>query len=164
MVVNKYLQHTWESIKTASDKIREIIGEVDNVVVLDKELDSVITENHSDLFDREVTVSLHLTDYPHDKNHDSHKRVQVTRVLTKGTNPQKLVLIQDTLTYQVHVPYQSIMLPIRAVLLGCDAKNIVVCPKIWSFNETAKAGDLFVVNDHANLSAHTPGIGPNLNE
>lgn len=73
--------------------------------------------------------------------------------------------ISDTLTYQSHVPYQSLMLPIRAVILGCEAKNIFVCPKIWSINnEQSKAGSLFVVEDHANLSAHSPGVGVNLNE
>jgi len=39
-----------------------------------------------------------------------------------------------------------------------------VCPKIWSIDRNIQSGELFVVDDHANLGAHTPGIGPNLNE
>jgi len=51
----------------------------------------------------------------------------------------------------------------RIALLATNAKIFYTCPHIWSL-EQKKAGSLFVVKDHANISASSPGIGPNINE
>lgn len=59
----------------------------------------------------------------------------------------------------------------RIALLGVEAKTIISCPHVWTLNNAVnqerqplKAGDLFVVTDHANLSANSPGIGPNIDD
>jgi hypothetical protein len=51
--------------------------------------------------------------------------------------------------------------------LGSESKNFISCPHIWTLPvdteiEKAKAGDLFLVHDHANISASSAGIGPNI--
>jgi len=55
------------------------------------------------------------------------------------------------------------------LVLGSESKLFVTCPHIWSLKwdrnpELFNAGDLFIVTDHANISASSPGIGPNMNE
>lgn len=57
----------------------------------------------------------------------------------------------------------------RIAILGVEAKNFISCPHIWNLNsavngEDLKGGDLFVVKDHASISAQSPGIGPNIDE
>ena len=54
-------------------------------------------------------------------------------------------------------------------ILGAESKNFISCPHIWTLNyeknQTAySAGDLFLVTEHANMSAQAPGIGPNIDE
>lgn len=44
------------------------------------------------------------------------------------------------------------MLPTRIALLATDAQVIISCPHIWDI-KNKKAGDLFLVKDHANISA-----------
>ena len=61
------------------------------------------------------------------------------------------------------------MLPMRIAILGVEAKNFISCPHIWNLkweknSGELKAGDLFVVKDHASISAQSPGIGPNIDE
>lgn len=51
--------------------------------------------------------------------------------------------------------------------MGAESKNFISCPHVWTLPvdgeiEKAKAGDLFLVNDHANISASAAGIGPNI--
>lgn len=53
--------------------------------------------------------------------------------------------------------------------MGAESKNFITCPHIWTLNweknpDAYSAGDLFVVTDHANISASSPGIGPNIDE
>jgi hypothetical protein len=53
--------------------------------------------------------------------------------------------------------------------LGAETKNFISCPHIWNLTwdrnpEHYEAGDLFIVKDHANISASSPGIGPNIDE
>lgn len=57
----------------------------------------------------------------------------------------------------------------QIAILGVEAKNFISCPHIWNLQwarnpEELKAGDLFVVKDHASISAQSPGIGPNIDE
>ena len=54
-------------------------------------------------------------------------------------------------------------------VIGASSKNFISCPHIWTLQweksqESYRAGDLFVVKDHCNISASSPGIGPNLDE
>jgi len=73
------------------------------------------------------------------------------------------------LSYQSHVPFQSILLLMRVCILGAESKNFIACPHIWTLQwdrnpEAYNAGDLFIAKDHANISASSPGIGPNIDE
>jgi hypothetical protein len=57
----------------------------------------------------------------------------------------------------------------RIAILGCEAKNFLSCPNVWNLTwarntDELQAGDLFLVKDHANISAQSPGIGPNIDE
>ena len=52
----------------------------------------------------------------------------------------------------------------RIALLATDATNIYSCPHVCSLDPTHQPGDLFLVTDHANLSASSPGLGPNLSD
>jgi hypothetical protein len=57
----------------------------------------------------------------------------------------------------------------RIAILGVEAKNFISCPHIWNLQwarnaDELKGGDLFVVKDHASISAQSPGIGPNIDE
>ena len=54
-------------------------------------------------------------------------------------------------------------------MIGAESKNFISCPHVWTLPwsknpDTYKAGDLFLVTDHANISASSPGIGPNIDE
>ena len=80
-----------------------------------------------------------------------------------------MLLVSATLSYQSHVPFQTLLLPMRIAILGVEAKNFISCPHIWNLRwaknpEELHAGDLFVVKDHASISAQSPGIGPNIDE
>ncbi len=55
------------------------------------------------------------------------------------------------------------MLPARIALLATEGEIVISCPHIWALEER-KAGELYIVKDHANISASSPGIGPNINE
>ena len=73
------------------------------------------------------------------------------------------------MTYQSHVPFQTLLLPMRIAILGAEAKNFISCPHIWNLKSAVnavdlKGGDLFIVKDHASISAQSPGIGPNIDE
>ena len=52
----------------------------------------------------------------------------------------------------------------RIALLATDATNIYSCPHVWSLDTKNETGDLFLVKDHANISASSPGIGPNIED
>lgn len=53
------------------------------------------------------------------------------------------------------------------MILGCDVKNVIVCPKVWTLNSrdhTSDVGKVMIIQDSANLSTHSPGVGVNLSE
>lgn len=56
------------------------------------------------------------------------------------------------------------MLPLRIALLATDAKTVISCPHVYGITSAFKPGELFIVRDHANISASSPGIGPNIND
>ena len=91
--------------------------------------------------------------------------------MTKVTSKSgvSVLILSETTTYQSNVPFQTLLLPMRIAILGVDANHFISCPHIWNLKsarnpEELKAGDLFVVKDHANISAQSPGIGPNIDE
>lgn len=51
----------------------------------------------------------------------------------------------------------------RIALLATDASLIISCPHIWDL-ESSSDKELFIVKEHANISANSPGLGPNIDE
>lgn len=84
------------------------------------------------------------------------KHVDLVKVTSK--DGVSVLILSETTTYQSNVPFQTLLLPMRIAILGAEAKNFISCPHIWNLQSTKnpvdlKAGDLFVVKDHANISA-----------
>jgi len=99
----------------------------------------------------EKSVRLNIKDY---KTEDKH--VDLVKVTSQGG--VSVLLLSETMTYQSHVPFQTLLLPMRIAILGAESKNFIACPHIWNLHwarnpEELKAGDLFVVKDHASISA-----------
>ena len=158
------VNHSRDCIYETAAKVKEALGHVDNVAVFERE--SYETFVHDILpsgnFHIDKSVRLNLKDY---KNESKH--VDLTKVTSKGG--VSVLLLSETTTYQSNVPFQTLLLPMRISILGVNAKNFISCPHIWNLEsarnpEKLKAGDLFVVKDHANISAQSPGIGPNIDE
>lgn len=141
------------------------MGLVENVAVFERETyESFVHDlvNTASLYKIEKSVRLNLKDY---KGEDKH--VDLAKVTSKGG--VSVLVISETLSYQSHVPFQTLLLPMRIAILGAEAKNFISCPHIWNLQwarnpNELKAGDLFVVQDHASISAQSPGIGPNIDE
>ncbi len=99
-----------------------------------------------------------LTDYK-----DKERTVDLVKV--QIADGLEAVLINKLMNYQAHAPLQSLMLPMRIALLATEAKDLISCQHIWGItNGHINSGDLFIVKDHANISASSPGIGPNIND
>jgi hypothetical protein len=135
---------------------------VDNLVVFERETYETFMNDIADQHTVSKAVRLNLKDY---KTED--KSVDLVLVNTKDSLP--VLVVSETLAYQSHVPFQTLLLPLRIAILGAECKVFLSCPHIWNLqwernSEKLQAGDLFVVKDHANISAQSPGIGPNIDE
>ncbi|TNV83810.1 hypothetical protein FGO68_gene11754 [Halteria grandinella] len=156
------VSHSKDGIYETAAKVKEVIGLVDNVVVLERETFEVLFTDLATQFTVEKAVKLNLKDY---KNEE--RSVGLIKIVSKEGLP--VLVISETLNYQSHVPFQTLLLPMRITIIGCESKNFVSCPHIWNLQsrlnpEPLTAGDLFIVRDHANISAQSPGIGPNIDE
>lgn len=154
------LKHDKDSIYEVSAKLKEVIGHVNNLAVLERQSFEVLVNDLKDDITIEKVVRLNLLDYGKDKH------TYIAKVVKDG---QPVLIISDTLSYQSHVPFQSILLPMRVCILGAEAKNFISCPHVWTLQwernpDSFQTGDLFLTKDHANISASSPGIGPNLDE
>lgn len=73
-----------------SAKLKEVIGVVDNLAVLEREsFEILFTTDLRDQFTLEKAVLLNLKDY-------SNKQVYIAKVIKEG---KSLLIISDTLTY-----------------------------------------------------------------
>lgn len=107
---------------------------IDNVLVLERESYEVFINHLSEEYQLENAVQLHLKDY------HSSKTVDLVKIQSK--HGSKIVVVSETLTYQSHVPYQTLMLPMRVsffisslfkvVILGCKPSKFIVSPHIWN--------------------------------
>ncbi len=147
------VHHSRDCIYETAAKVKEILGHIDNVAVFEREsyetfVHDVISQGN---FHIEKSVRLNLKDYKNELKH-----VDLTKVTSKaGVN---VLVLSETTTYQSNVPFQTLLLPMRIAILGVDAKHFISCPHIWNLpsarnQDDLKAGDLFVVKDHANISA-----------
>ena len=137
---------------------------VENCAVFERETYETFVHElvEAGLYKIEKSVRLNIKDY---KGEDKH--VDLVKVTSK--DGVSVLIISETMTYQSHVPFQTLLLPMRIAILGAETKNFISCPHIWNLQwernpEDLKAGDLFVVKDHASISAQSPGIGPNIDE
>ena len=158
------VHHSKDCIYETAAKLKETLGLIENIAVFEREsyesfVHDVIPGGHYTI---EKSVRLNLKDYKNERKH-----VDLTKVTSK--DGVSVLILSETTTYQSHVPFQTLLLPMRIAILGVDAKNFISCPHIWNLksaknSQDLKAGDLFVVKDHANISAQSPGIGPNIDE
>lgn len=146
------VSHSRESIYETAAKVKEVIGLVDNMVVVERETFEILfTEVAPTHFSVDRAVKLNLRDY---KDEDRH--VSLVKITTK--DGLSVLILSETLVYQSHVPFQTLLLPMRIAILGSEVKNFLSCPHVWNLKwtrnpEDLHAGDLFVVKDHANISA-----------
>lgn len=90
-----------------SSKIKEVIGLVDNAVVFERETFEVfMSEMSKTHFDIDSVVRLNLKDYKTERKH-----VDLVKVTSK--DGVSILLVSETLSYQAHVPFQTLLLPIR---------------------------------------------------
>jgi hypothetical protein len=147
------VHHSRDCIYETASKLKETLGLIDNVVVFEREsyesfVHDVVPGGHYSI---EKSVRLNLKDYKNERKH-----VDLTKVTSK--DGVSVLILSETTTYQSHVPFQTLLLPMRIAILGVEAKNFLSCPHIWNLHSSKnpislKAGDLFVVKDHANISA-----------
>ena len=123
---------------------------VNNIVVFERETFEVIIPEMA----VERAVLLKLKDYFDERS--------VSLVKVKTLDGLSVLIISEMMNCQAHAPLQTLLLPMRIALLATDATNIYSCPHVWSLDPKHQTGDLFLVTDHANISASSPGIGPNI--
>ena len=90
--------------------------------------------------------------------------MDILRVSTTTDSKDDILVLTEMMTYQSYAPLQTLMLPLRIALLATDAKTVISCPHVYGITSAFKPGELFIVRDHANISASSPGIGPNIND
>lgn len=106
-----------------------------------------------------LAIKLNLLDFT-----DRDRSVILVKVHIPGTKVDFLI-VTEMMTYQAYAPLQTLMLPLRIALLATGAKNVISCPHVYGItSDQLQPGELFIVRDHANISASSPGIGPNINE
>ncbi len=82
------------------------MGLVDNVAILEKEAFEILIDELKDLYTIDKTVRFNLKDYKEEKHVDVLK-------ITSMKDNLSLLVISETLTYQSHVPFQTLLLPMR---------------------------------------------------
>jgi len=103
---------------------------IDHVLVLERESYEVFINHLSEEYQLENAVQIHLKDY--------HSPMTVDLVKIQSKQGSKIVVVSETLTYQSHVPYQTLMLPMRVVILGCKPSKFIVSPHIWNIPSKIK--------------------------
>ena len=122
-------------------------------------LESETYQRVSKSFQISTVVRLNLQDYT-----DRSRKVDILRIRTTTNSQEDILVVTEMMTYQSYAPLQTLMLPLRIALLATDAKTVISCPHVYGINTSLQPGELFIVRDHANISASSPGIGPNINE
>lgn len=74
-------------------------------MVLEKEIFEEFIDNPRDLYKIEKSIKLNLKDY------SDEKHVEIVKILTSEN--ESIIVLSNTLTYQSHVPYQSLLIPMR---------------------------------------------------
>ena len=90
------LNHDKKTIYDVAAKLKDVIGKVDNLAVLERPSFEILVNEMQDVFTIEKAVRLNLTDYSNDKH------VFVVKVVKDG---KSMLVISDTLSYQSHVPF-----------------------------------------------------------
>lgn len=90
------LKHDRDNIYEVSAKLKEVVGHVDNLAILERTSFEVLITDLSSEFTIEKVVRLNLTDYSEDKH------VYIVKINKDG---KSLLIISDTLSYQSHVPF-----------------------------------------------------------
>lgn len=119
------VSHSKDGIFETASKVKEVIGLVENVVVLERETFEVLFTVLAENFTVEKAVKLNLKDY---KNEE--RSVGLIKIVSKEGLP--VLVVSETLNYQSHVPFQTLLLPMRIAIIGCEAKNFLSCPHVWN--------------------------------
>ena len=79
-----------------SGKFKEVVGVVDNVILLERESFDVLINEHKDLFTLDKAVKFNLKDYGNDKH------AFIVKITHKD---RSFLVVSDLLSYQSHVPF-----------------------------------------------------------
>ena len=74
-----------------------------------------------------------------------------------------VLAMQGRFHYYEGYSMQEITIPVR-VMSKLGIKKMIITNAAGGVNESFKAGDLMIINDHINFSGDNPLIGPNLDE
>lgn len=103
------LTHSRDCIYQSAERVKAVLGRVDHLVVFERETFEVVMHELASSFKVEAAVRLNLKDY-----READKHVDLVKITT--TSGQTFTIISETLAYQSHVPFQSLMLPMRVSL------------------------------------------------
>jgi len=91
-------------------KLKEVVGLVENLVVFERETFQILMNDRSGKFKIEKSVRLNMKDYIEEDKH-----VDLIKITTK--DDVSILVVSETLSYQAHVPFQTLLLPLRVSLL-----------------------------------------------
>ena len=100
------LTHSRDCIYQSAERVKAVLGRVDHLVVFERETFEVVMHELAGSFKVEGAVRLNLKDY-----RETDKHVDLVKVSTNAG--QTFTIVSETLSYQSHVPFQSLMLPLR---------------------------------------------------
>lgn len=100
------LTHSRDCIYQSAERVKAVLGRVDHLVVFERETFEIVMHELAGSFKVEAAVRLNLKDY-----READKHVDLVKVTT--TSGQTFTIVSETLSYQSHVPFQSLMLPMR---------------------------------------------------
>lgn len=86
------------------------MGLVDNLVVFERETFEALFSEGGSLFKVEKAVRLNLKDYKHEARHVDLVKITTTK------GGQSVLVVSETLSYQSHVPFQTLLLPLRVII------------------------------------------------
>jgi hypothetical protein len=86
-------------------KLKEVMGLVDNLVIFERETFQILMSDCKQ-FKVDKSVRLNMKDYTSEERH-----VDLVKITTKDN--VSILVVSETLSYQAHVPFQTLLLPLR---------------------------------------------------
>ena len=127
------LTHSRDCIYQSAERIKAVLGRVDHLAVFERETFEVVMHELAGSFKVEASVRLNLKDY-----RDTDKHVDLVKVSTNAG--QTFTIVSETLSYQSHVPFQSLMLPLRVSHLKFNFRSRFSAPRPRSSSHALTSG------------------------